>query len=610
MEEHSVTSLMIVVLVAFIIPIILHRLKWNAIPVVVAEIAAGLLLGESGLKVIYEDQLLELLSMLGIIFLMFLTGLEVDFNLIQESRKKSGSVNPLKLGFISFAGIFLASLLLAWLLSIMGYVSDVFFMTLIISTISVSVTMPVLKDKGLLAGSLGQSILLVAVFADFFTMTLLAVHVSFLRSSEGANGISNIMLLSLLFVVCFVIYRLIVAAKPKKVMEKIQRETISLGTRGVFALILLFVALSEGVGAENILGAFLAGVVLSLLSPQKEFVKQLNSFGFGFLIPIFFVMVGAKLDLRGMIEDPKALAMFPLFLLAFYLSKLVVIPIFRQWFSWKKSIASGVLLGSKLSLVIAASAVGMELDIINNTTNTALVLASVVTVITSPIIFQRMVPDAEVAPVISKVSLVGFNAITLKLAQDLKKDGYDVTLYGSDKTNLEPVHKFPYPIVELNPLSTEDLADKGVFEREIVVVYTNDDERNFQIALEAEKQGVKQVIARVEEKKPLPEGSNIQFISSFFSNMTLVKAMIEYPSVINLVTTEGHLQEIPMLNERYHMMRVRDLNILGDSLVLRILRDNEVIVPHGDTVLLLGDRLIISSDQPAHVQRLKWMLSE
>ncbi|PTX59618.1 transporter (CPA2 family) [Melghirimyces profundicolus] len=607
MEGHSVTSLMIVVIAAFLVPILLHRLRWNAVPVVVAEIAAGLVLGESGLKLIQEDQVLELLSMLGIIYLMFLTGLEVDFDLIQKSRKQSGSANPLLIGVISFAAIFAASLVLAWLLSLIGYVTDIFFMTLIISTISVSVTMPVLKDKGLLQSALGQSILLTAVIADFFTMMLLAVHVSFRRSSEG-EGFSNILLLFLLFVVFFVVYRLIVAARPRKWLEKIQRETISLGTRGVFALILFFVSLSEGVGAENILGAFLAGVILSLISPEKSFVKQLNAFGFGFLIPIFFVMVGARLDLPGMFGDPKALVMLCLFLLAFYLSKLIVIPVFRRWFTWKESVASGIFLSSTLSLVIAAAAVGMSLGIIDNTTNTALILAAVVTVITSPIIFQRVVPDAKVSSRISRVSIIGFNAVTLKLAQDLNQDGYDVTLYGSDKTNLEPVHRYPYPVVELDSGSLEELEKEQVFDKDILVAFTNDDDRNFQIAREAENRGVGQVIARVEKKKTLPENSKIHLVSSFFSNMTLVKAWIEYPSVINLVTTEGHLQEIPMMNEQYHLMRIRDLAILGDSLVLRILRDNEVIIPHGDTVLQLGDRLIVS-DTPEHVQRLRRKLS-
>ncbi|MEW9033179.1 MAG: cation:proton antiporter, partial [Planifilum fimeticola] len=147
MEDYqSVTSLMIVVLVSFFVPIALHRLKLNWIPVVVAEIIVGMVLGKSGFQLIHEDNLLQLLSMLGIIYLMFLSGLEIDFDLIQKSRKHSGKHgNPLVIGTVSYIGILLISLALSWVIHGLGYTKDIFFMTLIISTISVSITLPVLK---------------------------------------------------------------------------------------------------------------------------------------------------------------------------------------------------------------------------------------------------------------------------------------------------------------------------------------------------------------------------------------------------------------------------------------------------------------------------------
>ncbi|MFS8513717.1 MAG: cation:proton antiporter [Planifilum fulgidum] len=171
----------------------------NWIPVVVAEIIVGAVLGKSGLQLIHEDHLLQLLSMLGIIYLMFLSGLEIDFDLIQKSRKHSGKRgNPLVIGLVSYLGILLISLGLSWIIHWLGYAKDIFFMTLIISTISVSITLPVLKDKGLLNDPVGQSVLLTAVIADFCTMLLLAVLVSLRRTEEG---VFNTLWLLLLFVV-------------------------------------------------------------------------------------------------------------------------------------------------------------------------------------------------------------------------------------------------------------------------------------------------------------------------------------------------------------------------------------------------------------------------
>ncbi|WRN54941.1 cation:proton antiporter [Staphylococcus aureus] len=70
-------------------------------------------------------------------------------------------------------------------------------------------------------------------------------------------------------------------------LQKLMDGTTQIGIRAVFALIILLVALAEGVGAENILGAFLAGVVVSLLNPDEEMVEKLDSFGYGFFISYF-----------------------------------------------------------------------------------------------------------------------------------------------------------------------------------------------------------------------------------------------------------------------------------------------------------------------------------
>lgn len=603
---HSLISVMIVVIAAFIVPIVLHRLRWKTIPVVVAEILIGLLLGKSGFGVIGQDTWLEMLSMLGIIFLMFLSGLEIDFNMIfQPGQRKKDSQNPLLIGLLSFVGILLLSFAISWGFYVLKLVKEPYFLTLILSTISLSVTLPVVKDKGIVKHPLGQSILVTAVFADFLTMILLAVYVAL----HSDKGFFSVLLLLLFFVVFFVVYRVIQAFKPTNLTETISKETVSIGTRGVFALILFFVALSETVGAENILGAFLAGVIVSLLGPKKEFVSQLNAFGFGFLIPIFFVMVGAELDLISLMQDTRALIMFPLLLLAFVLSKSLVVFVYRKWFSWRESISSGILLTSTISLVIAAAAVGMDLGIISNTMNTALILAAAITVIVPPIIFQQMLPDASGKSKPPSVSLVGINAVTLTLAHDLEQDGYDIRMFGADKSNLE-VDKRPYPIIQLPVLDEEHLAGENGFASDIVVLFTPHDKKNVELAKAAKKLGVERIIARVEDQslqKALKD-LGIQQVSAFFSNKTLVRALIECPSVFDLVTHDtSNLLEIPLINYRYHLSRVRDLTFWGDTLIVRIFRNNEIISPHGDTVLEVGDRLLISGS-PDHIHRLRKML--
>src|SRR5690606_14075820 len=141
--EHgaSVASLVIVILAAFITPIILHRLKVSFIPVVVAEILIGLVIGKSGFDIVHEDMWLETLSTMGFIFLMFLSGLEIDFTAFSSAKKReklpNGKLEPnsFAVSSIIFAGIFFVSLGLSYLFVWAGFIDNAFLMTLIISTI-------------------------------------------------------------------------------------------------------------------------------------------------------------------------------------------------------------------------------------------------------------------------------------------------------------------------------------------------------------------------------------------------------------------------------------------------------------------------------------------
>src|SRR5699024_6200148 len=125
------------------------KLKLRALPVVVAEIVAGLIIGKSGLNVVTEDPWLSLLSLLGFIYLMFLSGVEIDFSMISGSqpKRRGKEPNPLSISLIIFSLMLLLSYAMALGLMKLGFISEPYLMTLIIATISLGVVMPVLKEK-------------------------------------------------------------------------------------------------------------------------------------------------------------------------------------------------------------------------------------------------------------------------------------------------------------------------------------------------------------------------------------------------------------------------------------------------------------------------------
>ncbi|HCY6507754.1 TPA: monovalent cation:proton antiporter family protein [Staphylococcus aureus] len=603
-------SLVIVVLAAFLTPIIVNRLNINFLPVVVAEILMGIVIGNSFLNIVERDSILNILSTLGFIFLMFLSGLEIDFKAFKKDKRARQGQNDdessipghLNLALTAFAFIMIISILLAYVFKWLGLVDDVLLMVIIISTISLGVVVPTLKEMNIMRTTIGQFILLVAVLADLVTMILLTVY-----GAINGQGGSTIWLIGILVVFTAISYILGVQFKRMSFLQKLMDGTTQIGIRAVFALIILLVALAEGVGAENILGAFLAGVVVSLLNPDEEMVEKLDSFGYGFFIPIFFIMVGVDLNIPSLIKEPKLLIIIPILIVAFIISKLIPVMFIRRWFDMKTTIASAFLLTSTLSLVIAAAKISERLNAISAETSGILILSAVITCVFVPIIFKKLFPVPDEFNRKIEVSLIGKNQLTIPIAQNLTSQLYDVTLYYrkdlSDRRQLSD----DITMIEIADYEQDVLERLGLFDRDIVVCATNDDDINRKVAKLAKAHQVERVICRLESTTDDTElvDSGIEIFSSYLSNKILLKGLIETPNMLNLLSNvETSLYEIQMLNYKYENIQLRNFPFGGDIIFVRIIRNNESIVPHGDTQLRYGDRLIVTGAKE-YVDELK-----
>ncbi|HDZ6254506.1 TPA: monovalent cation:proton antiporter family protein [Staphylococcus aureus] len=603
-------SLVIVVLAAFLTPIIVNRLNINFLPVVVAEILMGIVIGNSFLNIVERDSILNILSTLGFIFLMFLSGLEIDFKAFKKDKRARQGQNDdessipghLNLALTVFAFIMINSILLAYVFKWLGLVDDVLLMVIIISTISLGVVVPTLKEMNIMRTTIGQFILLVAVLADLVTMILLTVY-----GAINGQGGSTIWLIGILVVFTAISYILGVQFKRMSFLQKLMDGTTQIGIRAVFALIILLVALAEGVGAENILGAFLAGVVVSLLNPDEEMVEKLDSFGYGFFIPIFFIMVGVDLNIPSLIKEPKLLIIIPILIVAFIISKLIPVMFIRRWFDMKTTIASAFLLTSTLSLVIAAAKISERLNAISAETSGILILSAVITCVFVPIIFKKLFPVPDEFNRKIEVSLIGKNQLTIPIAQNLTSQLYDVTLYYrkdlSDRRQLSD----DITMIEIADYEQDVLERLGLFDRDIVVCATNDDDINRKVAKLAKAHQVERVICRLESTTDDTElvDSGIEIFSSYLSNKILLKGLIETPNMLNLLSNvETSLYEIQMLNYKYENIQLRNFPFGGDIIFVRIIRNNESIVPHGDTQLRYGDRLIVTGAKE-YVDELK-----
>ena len=603
-------SLVIVVVAAFFTPILVNRLNISFLPVVVAEILMGVIIGNSFLNLVEKDSMLNILSTLGFIFLMILSGLEIDFSAFKkDTRNRQGQSQEdknvpshLNMALTVFIFIMIISIVLAYAFKLISFVDDVLLMIIIISTISLGFVVPTLKEMNIMRTTIGQFILLVAVLADLFTMVLLTVY-----GALNGQGGGSIWLSAILVVFTAIFYIIGILFKHMSFLQKLMSGTTQIGIRAIFALIILLVALAEGVGAEYILGAFLAGVVVSLLKPDEELVQKLDSFGYGFFIPIFFIMVGVDLDIPSLIKEPALLIIIPVLIGAFLISKLLPVLFIRRWFDTKTTIASAFLLTSTLSLVIAAAKIAEQLKTISSETSGILILSAVITCVFVPVVFKKLFPIPDEVNRRIEVALIGKNQLTIPIAQNLTSQLYNVSLYFrkdlSDHRHLAD----SITVLEINDYDEAILTRLGLFDNDIVVCATNDDDINRRVAMMAEEHGVNRVICRLETMTDDVgmKNSGIEIFSNFLSNKIFLKGLIETPNMLNLLSNvETSLYEIEMLNHKYENLELRNFPFGGDVIFVRIIRNNESIVPHGDTQLRYKDRLIVTGSKE-YVDELK-----
>lgn len=604
-DETSFLTLLIVLMTAFIVPILLLRLRSFSIPIVVGEIVGGMLLGRSGLNLVsYDDPLLILLSEFGFVFLMFLAGLEVDFTNLRRfnsGRRGGGSLGPAPLGTLVFLLTLALSTIIGLLLQHFGLARSPWMVALILSTTSLGVVMPVLKEQGLSSGRYGQSILVAALIADFGTMLLITVLVAVF--SRGPT--LDILVVGLLFVAFFLFYQLGLFSNRVKAVrhtiEELSHATAQIKVRFAFTIMLLFVALSQVLGTEIILGAFLAGAMLSLLRTPDDVQMghQLEAIGFGFFIPLFFIQVGLRFDLGALLASPAAMLLVPILALAAIVVKLIPGLLFRLSFSWREALGAGTLLSARLSLIIAASAVGLRLGVISESTNAAIILVAIVTVTLSPLIFMRLI-RRDTGTVRGKTVIFGANELGLQVAQQLIDHNEPVLVIDPDDRAVARARQHRLDAQIATPFEADGrLASCLELAPTVICVHGANDMNYAFCELARTTFGIDDVLVSVTDPAETSryERLGAKVISAASAEATLVSLVARNPTTYALLTRTDDDKEVweVVVGDGPHVgMRLHQLTLPGDVLVLALRRTGDLLVPHGNMQIERGDRLTLA----------------
>jgi Kef-type K+ transport system membrane component KefB/Trk K+ transport system NAD-binding subunit len=604
-ESHSFFPLLVVVLLAFFVPVILSRFKRLRIPIVVGEILAGIVIGQSGLQLVGEDPILEILALLGFAYLMFLSGLEIDFEAIMptsgtwQGTWKERLSNPLSLGLLVFALTIVLAVAGGWGLHAVDAADDPWLAALILSTTSLGLVMPVLKERNLTTKPYGQTLLVASVIADFATMLLVSVYV--VLRTEGMTP--QVLLVLLLFGAFGSAYRLARLASRHlpgaDFIRSISQATSQLDVRGAFVIGMAFIALAQGLGAEMILGAFLGGALIALLSNRStsDLHHKLELFGYAFFIPIFFIMVGVRFDLPALLSSTRALLLVPVVLVLAYLIKFLAGLVFRLNYSWRETLAGGALLSSRLSLIIAVSAIGLQLGSIDSATNSAIILVAIVTSTVSPLLFNRILPQTPALR--RKFVIVGAGRMPRLLARRILGHNEEVVFVDYDESRAPQVEEMGLPMLQADPLDPDTWERLQPETIRAVAVLLPEDETNLKVSrLVHERYGIRRVVSRVQDALRASEFTEmgVQVINPSLSPVVELEYLLLFPTVSSLMTDledDHDIAEVRLGCPELVGKPLRDLGLPSRATIVLVQRNGEVLYPRGDTQLETGDRVTI-----------------
>jgi Kef-type K+ transport system membrane component KefB len=383
---HSIgfENLLVVMVLAAAIPLLMGLIPRVPIPDSVLEILAGIIVGPAVLGWVHQDQVIEVLTRLGVAFLLFLAGLELDF------RRLRG--RPLRLAVIAFLISLVIGLFLTLPLGAADVIVDPLFITVVLSSTSLGIVVPVLKDSGQLETRTGDYVVAACSAAEFGSIIALSL---FFSRSGSPHPLETILKLVILAVAVALIALVTVHGyrwRPKidAVLFRLQDTSAQLRVRIGVLLLVALIVLADQLKFDSILGAFLAGAFIAAVTdPAREdelghVRTKFEAIGFGFFVPVFFVATGLTFPLDQLFSNAssvlRVVLFFALLLIVRGLPALLLrndVPVRDLW-------PAALLQATSLSFIVVGAQLGVILGEVRPINAASLIAAGMLSVLVFP----------------------------------------------------------------------------------------------------------------------------------------------------------------------------------------------------------------------------------
>jgi Kef-type K+ transport system membrane component KefB len=367
-------------------------LRLALVPAVVLEILFGVVIGPQGLSLLAPSVTLDMIAELGLAILFLIAGLELN------PREVRGE--PTRLAVRGWV----ASLMIAGVLAFTGQALGLFpaagFVAIAMTTTAIGVLMPILKDRGMLVPPYGPYVLASGAMGEAFPL----VALSLILAGVAGFGVQSLVLVgfALTAVLAIVAAGRVRGLRLPPVLRETMASSSQFPTRLAVFLAAGFALFGENLGLDLVLGAFVAGAVLRALVPadlHHDLMVRLSAVGFGFLIPIFFVVSGMRLDLAAMAGSSMAVALVPVFVLMMLATRgLPVLWLYRNALPIRDRLALALHSGTQLPLVVAITAVAVDRGAMPHWCAASLVVGAVITVMLFPILANLLIRSKAPTP--------------------------------------------------------------------------------------------------------------------------------------------------------------------------------------------------------------------
>ena len=386
-------ELFVVALVSALAPLVAALIPHQRVPQVVLLLLGGMLIGPSGLG-IDSTQELELVANVGLGFVFLLAGFEIDPALLLS---RSG-----KLAVVAWVVALLAAVGVVGVLAAIGYVEAFVPVALALTTSALGTVLPILREKGMLGGTFGRYFLASGAAGELFPILAIAI---FLGVDSSLAAILSIAAIAVIGLVLASAPRVLRGGRLHQLVAEGADTTGQTTIRWSILLLIALLVLAGEFGLDVVLGAFLAGVVLRHWTPggAHAFESKLDAIGYGFFIPVFFVVAGMAVDLGSILDAPARVGVFLVLLLL--VRGVPVLFVYRRALAFRRRSQLMFCTATTLPLVVALTQIGLENGTMLPENGAALVGAGVLSVLLFPLVAvlldraEAPEPDVGSAPV-------------------------------------------------------------------------------------------------------------------------------------------------------------------------------------------------------------------